>query len=334
MRYTNLGDTGLKVSRICLGTMTFGTSEWRDWVLDEEESRPYIERALDLGINFFDTADMYSQGVSEEVVGRALGDYADREEYVLASKAYFPTGNSPNERGLSRKHLMHAVDASLERLGTDYIDLYYIHRWDYDTPIEETMETLHRLVETERVRYIGASSMFAWQLAKANHLAAMNGWSKFVAMQNHYNLIYREEEREMMPYCREHGIGVCPWSPLARGFLAGNRDRHGGGATKRAQNDDFADSMYFRDADFAVLDRLEEVTAERDDSAAQIALAWLLHKPGVTSPIVGTTKHAHLEEACEAVEIELSDEAIERLESAYVPHPVLGHTTYDEAIGE
>lgn len=326
MEYVNLGNTGLKVSEICLGTMTYGTSEWRDWVLDEEESRSFIERALELGINFFDTADMYSEGVSEEVVGRALDDYAGRrEEYVLASKAYFPTGEGPNQRGLSNKHLMHAVDQSLERLGTDYIDLYYIHRWDEETPIEETMEALHRIVESGKVRYIGASSMYAWQLAKAQHVGERNGWTKFVAMQNHYNLAYREEEREMNPLCRDQGVGLSPWSPLARGFLAGNRTRDKGGETKRAKDDDFAHSMYYRDADFAVLEALEEVAAEREYDPAQIALAWLLHRPGVDSPIVGASKMWQLEDAVEATDIELADDELAALEEPYEPHPVLGH---------
>ena len=326
MDYENLGDTGLKVSEICLGTMTYGTSEWRDWVLDEDESRPFIERALELGINFFDTADMYSEGVSEEVVGRALDDYAGaREEYVLASKAYFPTGDGPNQRGLSKKHLMHAVDQSLERLGTDYIDLYYIHRWDEETPIEETMEALHRIVESGKVRYIGASSMYAWQFAKAQHVAERNGWTQFVAMQNHYNLAYREEEREMNPLCRDQGVGLSPWSPLARGFLAGNRTRDKGGETQRARDDDFAHSMYYRDADFAVLEALEGVAADREYDPAQIALAWLLHQPGVTSPIVGVSKMWQLEDAVEATDIELTDAELAALEEPYEPHPVLGH---------
>ena len=326
MDYVNLGNTGLKVSRICLGTMTYGTSDWRDWVLDEQESRPFIGRALELGINFFDTADMYSQGVSEEVVGRALRDYADREEYVLASKAYFPTGDTPNERGLSRKHLMHAVDASLERLGTDYIDLYYIHRGDETTPIEETLRTLDDIVASGKVRYIGASSMFAWQFAKALHASDRNDWSRFVAMQNHYNLIYREEEREMIPLCLDQGIGLCPWSPLARGFLAGNRGKTDKGETLRAKQDEFAHRMYYEDADFQVLENLQELAGRREASPAQLALAWMLHKPGITSPIVGATKMYQLEEAAEAVDIELTDEEIAKLEEPYVPHPVLGHS--------
>ncbi len=325
MDYVRLGDTGLKVSTLCLGTMTFGTPEWRDWVLDEEQSRPFIERALELGINFFDTADMYSEGVGEEVVGRALDDCADREEYVLATKAYFPTGEGPNQRGLSKKHLMHAVDQSLRRLDTDYIDLYYIHRWDETTPIEETMETLHHLVDSGKVRYIGASSMYAWQFSRAQHVAELHDWTKFVAMQNHYNLAYREEEREMNPLCRDQGVGICPWSPLARGFLAGNRNRDKSGETARAEGDDFAHSMYYRDADFEVLDALLALADNREYSPAQLALAWLLHQRGVTSPIVGASKMWQLEEAVEATEIELADDEIAALEAPYAPHPVLGH---------
>ncbi|RMF38060.1 MAG: aldo/keto reductase, partial [Chloroflexi bacterium] len=303
MEYVNLGRSGLKVSRICLGTLSYGTPAWRDWVLPEDESRPFIKRALELGINFFDTADMYSNGVSEEILGRALRDFARREEVVIATKVYFPTGEGPNQRGLSRKHIMDAVDASLRRLGTDYIDLYQIHRWDYETPIEETLETLHDLVRMGKVRYIGASSMYAWQFAKALYLADMHGWTRFISMQNHYNLIYREEEREMLPLCRAEGVGVIPWSPLARGFLAGNRSRKGGGETKRARSDEFAHRMYYQEADFQVVDRVVELARRRGVTPAQIALAWLLHQPGVTAPIVGATKIAHLEQAVAALEI-------------------------------
>ncbi len=326
MQYMNLGKTGLKVSRICLGMMSYGTSKWRDWVLDEEDSRPFVQRALELGINFFDTADMYSRGVSEEVTGRALKDFANRDEIVLATKVFFPFSDKPNMGGLSRKHIMQAVEDSLRRLGTDYIDLYQIHRWDYNTPIEETLEALHDLVRSGKVRYIGASSMFAYQFTKSLYLADLNGWTRFVSMQNHYNLIYREEEREMNKLCVEEGIGLIPWSPLARGFLAGNRTEEKSGPTKRSKSDDYAHRMYYRQSDFEVLDALESLAAEKQVPPAQLALAWLLHKPGVVSPIIGATKMQHLEEAVQALEITLTPEEIEQLEASYVPHPVLGHS--------
>jgi aryl-alcohol dehydrogenase-like predicted oxidoreductase len=325
MEYVNLGSSGLKVSRICLGTMTYGTPEWRDWVLPEAEARPFIQRALELGINFFDTADMYSQGMSEEVVGRALRDFARREEVVLATKVFFPTGEGPNQRGLSRKHIMEAIDASLRRLGTDYIDLYQIHRWDDETPIEETLEALHDLVKAGKVRYLGASSMYAWQFAKALYLADQHGWTRFISMQNHYNLVYREEEREMLPLCRAEGIGVIPWSPLARGFLAGTRHRSGGGETTRAKSDGFAQRMYFQEMDFAVVERAEALAERRGVTPAQIALAWLLHQEGVTAPIIGASKMAHLEQAVAVLEIDLAAEEQAYLEEPYQPHPVLGH---------
>jgi len=325
MDYVNLGKSGLKVSRICLGTMTYGTPEWRDWVLPEAEARPFIQRALELGINFLDTADMYSQGVSEEVVGRALRDFARREEVVLATKVFFPTGEGPNQRGLSRKHIMEAIDASLRRLGTDYVDLYQIHRWDDETPIEETLEALHDLVKAGKVRYLGSSSMYAWQFAKALYLADQHGWTRFVSMQNHYNLVYREEEREMLPLCRAEGIGVIPWSPLARGFLAGTRHRTGGGETTRSKSDSFAQRMYFQEMDFAVVERAEVLAERRGVTPAQIALAWLLHQEGVTAPIVGASKMTHLEQAVAALEIDLAAEEQAYLEEPYQPHPVLGH---------
>jgi aryl-alcohol dehydrogenase-like predicted oxidoreductase len=326
MEYVNLGRTGLKVSRICLGTMTYGTSQWRDWVLDEEESRPFIQRALEMGINFFDTADMYSRGVSEEVLGRALKDFTRREEVVIATKVFYPTKKGPNQRGLSRVHIMHAIDDSLRRLGADYVDLYQIHRWDAETPIEETLEALHDVVKSGKARYIGASSMYAWQFTKSLYLADLHGWTRFVSMQNHYNLVYREEEREMMPLCRSEGIGAIPWSPLARGFLAGNRSRKEWGETVRAKTDDFAQSMYYQDEDFKVVERAQEVGQRYGVSSAQIALAWLLHQEGVTAPIVGASKMHHLEEAVAALDIELSDEDIAYLEEPYQPHPVLGHS--------
>lgn len=325
MEYVNLGRSGLKVSRICLGTVTYGSPKWRDWVLPEEESRPFIKHALELGINFFDTADMYSQGLAEEILGRALRDFARREEVVIGSKVYNPMGGGPNQRGLSRVHIMHAIDASLRRLGTDYVDLYQIHRWDYETPIEETLEALHDLIKAGKVRYIGASSMYAWQFAKALYLADLHGWTRFVSMQNHYNLVYREEEREMLPLCRSEQIGAIPWSPLARGFLTGNRRRSGDGESTRAKTDDFAHRAYYKETDFEVVDRVVELAQRREASPAQIALAWLLHQPAVTAPIIGATKMHHLEEAVAALEIDLSAEECTYLEEPYQPRPVSGH---------
>ena len=328
MKYSKLGKTGLTVSRICLGMMTYGTPTWRDWILTEEESQPFIKRAIELGINFFDTADMYSLGVSEEVTGRALRKFARREEVVLATKVFFPLNeNDPNARGLSRKHIMDAIDASLKRLGTDYVDLYQIHRWDYNTPIEETMEALHDVVKSGKARYIGASSMYTWQFAKAQHTADLHGWTRFVSMQNHMNLVYREEEREMNPFCIDQGVGLIPWSPLARGFLAGNRPKETeAGPTKRSKSDQFAHSMYYQATDYEVVDRAEALAKEKGVSTAQIALAWLLHKPGVTAPIIGASKMRHLEEAVTAVNISLTDDELALLEAPYQPHPILGHS--------
>jgi aryl-alcohol dehydrogenase-like predicted oxidoreductase len=325
MKYVNLGATGLKVSRLCLGTMSYGSSRWRDWVLDEPDSRPFFRKALEAGINFFDTADIYSEGASEEVTGRALKEMARRDELVIATKVYNPMGSAPNSRGLSRKHIMEAVEASLRRLGTDYIDLYQIHRWDDSTPIAETLAALHDLVHAGKVRYIGASSMYAWQFSEALYLADLHGWTRFVSMQNHYNLIYREEEREMIPLCRDQGIAVIPWSPLARGFLAGTRTKDKKGETLRSRSDDFAHRMYYSEDDFRVLERTRELAARKGRSSAQIALAWMLHKPGVTSPIVGATRLSHLEEAIAALEIGLEPEEVSFLEQPYRPHPVLGH---------
>jgi aryl-alcohol dehydrogenase (NADP+) len=325
VKYVNLGKTGLKVSRLCLGMMTYGSSKWREWVLDEEQGRPMIQRAFELGVNFIDTADMYSLGVSEEITGRAIRDFARREEVVLASKVFFPMGEGPNQRGLSRKHILEAAEASLRRLGTDYIDLYQIHRWDYETPIEETLEALNDLVRSGKVRYIGASSMYTWQFAQALYTSDLHGWSRFVSMQNHYNLVYREEEREMLPFCRAEGVGVLPWSPLARGFLAGNRTREEYGSTARAKSDDFAQSMYYSEGDFQVVDRVKAVAGRRGVSPAQVSLAWLLAQPGVTAPIIGASKMKHLEEAVAALEVELDAEELKELEEAYLPHPVLGH---------
>ena len=326
MQYVNLGNSGLKVSRLCLGMMSYGASKWRDWVLDEDDSRPFIQRALEMGINFFDTANMYSAGVSEEVTGRALKDFAKRHEVVIATKVYFPYNEKPNQGGLSRLHIMQAVDDSLRRLGTDYIDLYQIHRWDYHTPIEETLQALHDLVRSGKVRYVGASSMYAWQFAQSLYLTDLHNWTRFISMQNHYNLVYREEEREMIPLCLDQGIGLIPWSPLARGFLAGNRTADKGGETKRAKSDAYAHNMYYQETDFEVADRAAKLAKGKGVSPMQVALAWLLHKPGVVSPIIGATKMPHLEEAVAALEVSLSGEEIAALEEPYQPHPVLGHT--------
>jgi len=326
VEYANLGNTGLKVSRICLGMMSYGTPKWRDWVLSEEDSRPFIKRALEAGINFFDTSDMYSSGVSEEVLGRAMSDMVARHEVVIATKVFFPTGDGPNERGLSRKHIMDAIDGSLSRLGMDHVDLYQVHRWDYETPIEETMSALHDVVQAGKARYIGASSMYAWQLAKAQAIARSHGWMPFVSMQNHYNLVYREEEREMNPLCLDQGVGLIPWSPLARGFLAGNRHRDSKGPTTRSKSDGFAHDMYYTDADFEVVDAVTAVADAHGVTPAQIALAWILQKPGVVAPIVGATKMPHLEQAISSLDVRLSDEDIQALEAPYRPHPVLGHS--------
>jgi aryl-alcohol dehydrogenase (NADP+) len=325
MKFVNLGATGLKVSRICLGTMTYGSSKWRDWVLDEEQSRPFYRQAIEAGINFFDTADMYSLGASEEVTGRALKDFASsREEIVIATKLYNPMGDAPNQRGLSRKHVHHAVENSLRRLGADYIDLYQIHRYDTETPIEETLEALDALVRAGKVLYIGASSMFAWQFATMLAVSERRGLARFVTMQNHYNLLYREEEREMNPLCVAEGIGIIPWSPLARGVLAGNRKAD----TVRARTDDFAQKLYGKEiaeSDRKVIERVQTLAAQKGVPPAQIALAWHLHKPGVAAPIVGASKPHHLEDAVAAVSVTLSVEEIASLEEPYVPHPIAGH---------
>ena len=325
MDYVNLGSSGLKVSRLCLGTMTYGTPAWRPWVLTEEGGRPFIRQALDLGITFFDTADMYSLGASEEVVGRALRDFARRDQVVIATKAFFPMGEGPNDRGLSRKHLLDAIDASLRRLGVDYVDLYQVHRWDPHTPIEETLEALDDIVRAGKARYIGASSMFAWQFAKALYVSDRHGWARFVSMQNHYNLVYREEEREMLPLCRAEGIGVIPWSPLARGFLAGNRRREDWGETARAKHDDYAHDLYYADSDFTIVDRVGEVARRLGVTPMQVALAWILAQPGVTAPIIGATKPAHLEQAAAALSLKLDEADRKLLEEPYRPHPILGH---------
>jgi len=324
MEYVNLGRTGLKVSRICLGCMSYGVAErgQHPWVLSEEQGRPFIRRALELGINFFDTANVYSGGSSEEIVGRALRDFAKRDEVVLATKVRFKMHEDPNGEGLSRKAIFREIDASLRRLGTDYVDLYQTHRWDYDTPIEETLEALHDVVKAGKARHIGASSMFAWQFCKALYLADRHGWTRFVSMQNHYNLMYREEEREMMGLCREEGIGVIPWSPLARGHLA--RPWREEPDTPRSKLDGFGRFLYdkTREADRKVVERVGEIAGARGLPQAQVALAWLLHKPWVTSPIVGATKPNHLEDAVAALTVKLTPEEIASLEEPYIPHAV------------
>ncbi|MGH9356385.1 MAG: aldo/keto reductase [Terriglobia bacterium] len=326
MDYVRLGSTGLKVSRLCLGTLTYGSKQWRDWVLDEGESRPFIKRALELGINFFDTSDDYSLGASEEVLGRALRDFCgSRETVVIGTKVNSPVGEDPNQRGLSRKHIRHAIDNSLKRLGTDYVDLYQIHRFDYETPIEETLQALDELVKAGKALYIGASSMYAWQFEKMLSASDQLGLSRFVTMQNHYNLIYREEEREMIPLCRAEGIGVIPWSPLARGFLAGNRRKQDFGDTVRTKTDDRGQQFYYRDCDFAVVDRVSEIARKRGISNMQVALAWILHQPGIAAPIIGASKPHHLEEAAGAVSVKLDAEELRALAEPYQPHAVLGH---------
>jgi aryl-alcohol dehydrogenase (NADP+) len=326
MEFIHLGRTGLKVSRLCLGCMTYGSSRWRPWVLDEEASLPFYRRAWEAGINFFDTADMYSAGVSEEVLGRALRTLAiPREQVVIATKLFYQTGPGPNERGLSRKHIIHAIEGSLKRLQLDYVDLYQIHRFDHATPIEETLEALDAVVRAGKALYLGASSMYAWQLAKMLHTSDRRGLARFVTMQNHYNLVYREEEREVIPLCRAEGIGLIPWSPLARGFLTGNRRREDFGETSRARTDDFAQSMYYTDADFAVVDRVGQVAQQRGVSHAQVALAWLLHQEGVVAPIIGASKPHHLDEALAALSLKLDAAERKALAEPYQPHRVLGH---------
>ncbi|MGZ4169712.1 MAG: aldo/keto reductase [Solirubrobacteraceae bacterium] len=323
MDYVNLGRTGLRVSRVCLGMMSYGRHQSRPWTLDEDGAEPILRRAVEGGITFYDTADVYNGGESEVLTGRLLRKlFGMREEYVVATKVNGRTMPGENGQGLSRKHIMASIDASLERLGTEYVDLYQIHRFDHRTPIEETMDALHDVVKAGKARYIGASSMWAWEFAKAQSVAA----TRFVSMQNHYNLIYREEEREMIPQCVDQGVAVIPWSPLARGMLAGTRTRSGEKLTTRAQTDAFADHLYKPELDFDVVDRLVDVAGERGDPPARVALAWLLHKPGVTAPIVGATKAAHLEDALAAEQLSLSPEELERLEEPYVPHPIAGHS--------
>jgi aryl-alcohol dehydrogenase (NADP+) len=326
MDYVRFGSTGLKVSRLCLGCMTYGSKKWRDWVLEEEESRPFFRRALELEINFFDTADMYSVGVSEEITGRALKDFAQRDKVVIATKVFNPMGDDPNQKGLSRKHIHHAIDDSLRRLGTDYVDLYQIHRFDYETPIEETLQALDDVVRAGKALYIGASSMFAYQFTKMLKTSDALGLARFVSMQNHYNLIYREEEREMLPLCREEGIGVIPWSPLARGFLAGNRRAQDLGDTVRAKTDDYAQKLYYQPSDFAVVDRVTEIAQRRGVPNAQVALAWMLQQPGITAPIIGASKMRHLEDGIAALSLKLDDAELKALAEPYQPHSILGHS--------
>ncbi|MEY9890930.1 aryl-alcohol dehydrogenase-like predicted oxidoreductase [Catenulispora sp. MAP12-49] len=319
MQQVRLGRTGLKVSRLCLGMMSYGSPQSRAWILPEDSALPLVARAVEAGITYFDTADMYSGGASEEVTGRILPKlFADREDYVLATKVFFPTGTGPNDAGLSRKHIMASIDASLRRLGADYVDLYQIHRWDRETPIEETMEALHDVVRAGKARYIGASSMAAWQFAKAQHTADLNGWTRFVSMQNHYNLVYREEEREMIPLCLDQGVAVLPWSPLARGLLAGARSRAGDATTTRSTSDPFASELY-NTGDFPVVDAVEAIAAARSVPPAQVSLAWLLSRPGVTAPIFGATKPHHIDDAVAALAIELTEEEVAAMEAPYRP---------------
>jgi 1-deoxyxylulose-5-phosphate synthase len=325
MDYVNLGRTGLKVSRLCLGCMSFGSSKWRSWVLDEDVAKPFFKAAVEAGINFFDTADVYSQGESERVTGTALKEYAKRHEVVIATKVNGPMGADANNRGLSRKHILDGIDQSLKRLGVDYVDLYQIHRFDYETPIEETLEALNDVVRSGKARYIGASSMYAWQFMKMLDVSKAHGWTPFVSMQPQYNLVYREEEREMLPLCKNEGVGVIPWSPLARGFLAGGRAAPREGNTERARTDEFSPRLYYREPDFAVVKALDEVAKARGVSNMQVALAWVLRNPAITAPIVGTTKTHHLEDAVGALSVKLTDDEVKTLETAYQPKPVLDH---------
>jgi len=324
----SLGHTGVKISPICLGMMTYGAKSWREWILEEEASRPFVQRAVEAGINFFDTADVYSLGESERITGKLLHEFQPRrEELVIATKVFNPMSDGANDRGLSRKHIMASIDASLKRLGVDYVDLYQIHRFDKDTPIEETCEALSDVVKAGKALYLGASSMYAWQFQKMLNFQSTNGLARFVTMQNHYNLVYREEEREMIPLCLDQKIGCIPWSPLARGFLTGSRKRGDGKSeTLRARTDDFGHSLYYRDTDFDTVDRVLELAAKREVKPAQIALAWVMSKPGVSAPIVGASKLEQLEDALGAVEIKLTPEEIGQLEQHYEAHPILGHS--------
>jgi aryl-alcohol dehydrogenase (NADP+) len=330
MEYVRLGTTGVKVSRLCLGMMTYGSSNWREWVLDEEASKPLIRRAIEAGINFLDTADMYSVGASEEVTGRALKEFGgSRDNVVIATKVFNAMSDAPNDRGLSRKHILASIDKSLKRLGVDYVDLYQIHRFDPHTPIEETVEALNDVVRAGKALYLGASSMYAWQFLKMLQIQRESGFARFVTMQNHYNLVYREEEREMIPLCLAEGVGLIPWSPLARGFLAGNRKANEDkkqGETVRAKTDEYAHSLYYRASDFTIVDRVTEIAQSRGVKNAQVALAWMLSRPGVSAPIIGASKPYQLEDALGALSIQLTPEEIQKLEESYEPHPVLGHS--------
>ena len=330
MKYNRLGTTGVKVSRVALGMMTYGAKSWREWVLEWDDAKPLLRRAFEAGINFFDTADMYSLGASEEITGRAVKEFAkSRDEVVIATKVFNPMSDGLNDRGLSRKHIMTSIDNSLKRLGTDYVDLYQIHRFDPHTPIEETVEALNDVVRAGKALYLGASSMYAWQFLKMLEAQRTQGFARFVTMQNHYNLVYREEEREMIPLCLSEGIGLIPWSPLARGFLAGNRKSNEDktkAETTRARTDDFAHKLYYRDSDFTVVDRITEVAQARGVKNAQVALAWMLEKPGVSAPIIGASKAYQLEDALAALDLKLTDEEIKSLEQPYEPHPILGHS--------
>ncbi|MCZ2146464.1 MAG: aldo/keto reductase [Bryobacterales bacterium] len=327
MQYVNLGSTGLKVSRLCLGCMSYGSKTWREWVLEEEESLPFYRKALEGGINFFDTADIYSRGRSEEILGNAMKTLGvKRDTVVIATKVYQEMGPDPNQRGLSRKHILHSIDDSLRRLQTDYVDLYQIHRFDHTTPIEETLEALTHVVRAGKALHIGASSMYAWQFAKMLHTSEKLGLARFVSMQNHYNLVYREEEREMNPLCRAEGIGIIPWSPLARGFLTGNRTAKDFGETSRAKTDDFAHRLYYQPSDFTVVECVGEIAGKRGVSNARVALAWILAQPGITSPIIGATKMYQLEEAIAALPLKLDEAELKALAEPYQPHRILGHS--------
>src|SRR5881409_1821033 len=326
MEYVNLGPSGLKVSRLCLGAMTYGSKQWRPWVLEEEEARPFVRKALGLGINYFDTADMYSVGKSEEILGRALKDFGPgRDRFVIATKVYMPMSDDPNDRGLSRKHVMHSIDNSLRRLGTDYVDLYQIHRFDYATPVEETLAALTDVVRAGKALYIGASAMYAWQFMKMLATSDRLGLARFVTMQNYYNVIYREEEREMLPLCRAERIGVTPFSPLARGFVVGNRRKEDYGETVRAKTDEYSSKQYYRPEDFAIVDRVTEVARKRGLNNAQVALAWVLQQPGITAPIIGASKPNHLEDAMKALTVKLDEAELKYLSELYQPRTVLAN---------